>query len=117
MEKGLQYLENVVKVNTEVFNKLSEMSANLEDETGYLTQVLNAGIGESLFRIKEAQKAAKGIFDTEITVKEEISAITNTIQPSYYVKDNKLYTSNGTPMEEAIEQIKLVLQQKQKPTK
>lgn len=112
MDKGLQYLQNIVKVETELYLKLKEYLTE-DSFTTYTGMLVNTGIGESIFRIKEAQKAAKQIFGEELEVIEDIQQHLKMLKPSFYVKDNQLFTSNNIPFEEAVKLTETFLKQKE----
>lgn len=103
--KGLKYLTNLVNVNTEIHNKLEKLLPEVESnkpEDAYTRMIVDAGMKESLLRIVEATRAARQIFDVELELQENVLDFVTKIQPSFYLKDNTVYTQNGMTIEEAL---------------
>jgi len=119
-DKGIQYLTNLVSVNTEIYNELEKFLPNPEDKdvsTPYINTIVNMGLNECVFKIREASRAARQIFAIDLEIQENIQQILNGIQPSYYIKDKTLYVAEGVTFKEAVEQTKVAVNEKFKNPK
>jgi hypothetical protein len=113
--KGLKYLKNLVSVNTEIHNKLEKLLPEVESnkpEDAYTRMIVDAGMKESLLRIVEATRAARQIFDVDLELQENVLNFVDNIQPSFYLKDDKVHTQNGMTIEEALTLITTAFKEK-----
>lgn len=104
MSNGQKYYDNLIKLNTAIFNKLKEKMP--EDNNSYenntLTAFLTSGMMESVLRIDEAIKAARQLLDTDLEVSSEIAQMLTQVKPSFYIKGDDIFSQKDIPLDDLV---------------
>jgi hypothetical protein len=104
-----KYVENVVKYNVELYEKLMEKAQELSEEEEsdkYVKFLLVSTSQECLFKIKEIYTHCKQLFNEVIDVPKEIETLLRDIKPAFYLEKDKLMNVSGMEINEMTDFIK-----------
>tara|TARA_R100000734_G_C3319220_1_gene114666 strand:- start:6928 stop:7308 length:381 start_codon:yes stop_codon:yes gene_type:complete len=108
-KEQLKYVENVVKYNVELYEKLMEKAQELSEEEEsdkYVKFLLVSTSQECLFKIKEIYTHCKQLFNEVIDVPKEIETLLRDIKPAFYLEKDKLMNVSGMEINEMTDFIK-----------
>lgn len=109
LEHQEQYFKNTIKYSEEMYNELTTRASKLSDEDEaerYIKVMLISSAQECLFKIREANSAAKQVFGKDFDVSEELIPLINELKPAFYFEGDKLMNVSGMEYSQMIEFIK-----------
>lgn len=115
LEQQEQYFKNTIKYSEEMYEELTNKSNELSDEDEaerYIKVMLISSAQECLFKIREANLAAKQVFGRDFDVNKKLIPLINELKPAFYFEGDKLMNVSGMEYSKMIEFIKDAITQR-----